>query len=183
MTDISNFSLKRLNPNDARKQFDCQDTDLNDFFLSDSANNDQELLSVTFVLEDDIETIAFFSLLNDKISADESTGNWWKKYIRSYYPENKQYRSYPAVKIGRIGVSYDYQSQGIGSQVMDYIKGLFLENNKSGCRYLTVDAYNKSNTLQFYERNDFIYFKRKKVHPTKNKTQLMYFDLITLLED
>lgn len=182
MTDISNFSLRRLNPNEARKPFDCKDADLNDFFLNDSANNDKKLLSVTFVLEDDVKTIAFFSLLNDKISVNESTGNWWKKYIRSYFPENKQYRSYPAVKIGRIGVYYDYHSQGLGSQIMDYIKGLFLEDNKSGCRYLTVDAYNKSNTLQFYERNDFIYFK-KKVLPTNNKTRLMYFDLMSLSED
>lgn len=182
MTDISNFSLKRLNPYDTRKPFDCKDADLNDFFLKDSSQYDRKLLSVTFVLEDDVKTIAFFSLLNDKISADESTGNWWKKYIRSYFPEGKQYRSYPAVKIGRIGVYYDYQSQGLGSQMMDYIKGLFLEDNKSGCRYLTVDAYNKSDTLQFYERNDFIYFK-KKVLPTKNKTRLMYFDLMSLVED
>lgn len=182
MTDISNFSLKRLNPNDARKAFDCRDADLNDFFLIDSAQYDRERLSVTFALEDDVKTVAFFSLLNDKISADESTSNWWKKYIRSDFPEGKQYRSYPAVKIGRIGVYYDYQSQGLGSQIMDYIKGLFLEDNKSGCRYLTVDAYNKSNTLQFYERNDFIYFK-KKVLSTKDKTRLMYFDLMSLSVD
>ena len=182
MTDISSFSLRCLDPNDSRKPFDCRDDDLNDFFHHDSADNDRNLLSVTFVLEDKVNTIAFFSLLNDKISVDESTGNWWKKHIRSYFPENKNYRSYPSVKIGRIGIYYKYQGTGIGSQIMDYIKVLFLKDNKSGCRFLTVDAYNKSNVLRFYERNDFMFFK-KKVPPTRDKTRLMYFDLMSLLED
>ena len=182
MIDILNFSLKRLSPNDTRKPFDCKDADLNDFFINDSASNDRKLLSVTFVLEDDVKTIAFFSLLNDKISADESTGNWWKKHIKKHFPEPKQYRSYPAVKIGRIGVHSDYQSQGLGTQVVDYIKGIFLEDNKSGCRYLTVDAYNKSNTLRFYEKNDFIYFIKKDL-PPRIMTRLMYFDLMSLCED
>ena len=37
-----------------------------------------------------------------------------------------------------------------------FIKDWFRhEDNKTGCRFLVVDAYNNPRTLHFYERNDF----------------------------
>jgi len=68
-------------------------------------------------------------------------------------PTGKQYSSYPAVKIGRLGVDIAYQRVGFGSQILDYIKGNFIINNKTGCQYITVDAYEQS--LNFYLKNGF----------------------------
>ena len=44
----------------------------------------------------------------------------------------------------------------IGSQILDYIKGWFRsEDNKTGCRFIVVDAYNNPKTIHFYENNGF----------------------------
>ena len=86
-------------------------------------------------------------------------------------------QSYPAVKIGRLGVSADYKGQGYGNAILDYIKIFFLSNNKTGCKYITVDAYRQS--LPFYEKNSFEYLTEK----DKDKdTRLMYFDLKLLVK-
>ena len=41
---------------------------------------------------------------------------------------------------------------------MNFIKTWFVqEDNKTGCRFLVVDAYNQPKVLSFYERNKFKY--------------------------
>lgn len=168
-------TLIRLTSDYQFKPFDCGDTDLNDFFLNDSKSYLQKLLAVTYVLETETEVIAFFSVLNDKITvADVDSGNQWKKLFR--IPTGKIFRSYPAMKIGRLGVSNSFKGFGIGTIILDYIKELFITNNRTGCRYITVDAYRAS--LTFYEKNGFQYLTDK---DKNSDTRLMYFDLMTLV--
>jgi hypothetical protein len=40
---------------------------------------------------------------------------------------------------------------------MDFIKVLFRTNNRTGCRFLIVDALNRPETLHYYEKNGFRY--------------------------
>lgn len=66
--------------------------------------------------------------------------------------------NYPAVLIGRLGISSEYRGKGlnIGSQILDFLKGWFRSfDNKTGCRFIAVDAYNNKKTLHFYEKNGF----------------------------
>jgi hypothetical protein len=51
----------------------------------------------------------------------------------------------------------------------------FIENYKTGCRFITVDAYSKS--LGFYLKNGFIFMTSK---DEDKDTRLMYFDLSSL---
>jgi GNAT superfamily N-acetyltransferase len=105
------------------------------------------------------------------------SNNKFKKFFKDKMPDGKQYKSYPAVKIGRFAVHKDFAGNGFGSQLLDYIKGWFISNNKTGCQYITVDAYAKSSN--FYEKNNFIYFTDE----DKNKdTRQMYFSLVELFE-
>lgn len=96
-------------------------------------------------------------------------------------------RSYPAALIGRLGVNEKYQDLHIGSQLIGFIKDWFrAEDNKTGCRFLVVDAYNNPRTLKFYERNGFRYLHKDEneeksyYHIGEDElisTRLMYFDL------
>ncbi len=105
-----------------------------------------------------------FSICNDNIS--------FAKEQKEQFPENKRYNSYPAVKIARLGTDKSFQSKGIGSQIISFLKGFFVVRNKTGCRYLTVDAYNRAETLKFYKKNGFLFLTEK----DKNKhTRTMYF--------
>jgi GNAT superfamily N-acetyltransferase len=91
-------------------------------------------------------------------------------------PEGKRYKSYPAVKIGRFGTDKTIQNSGLGTQILDYIKGWFISENKTGCQYITVDAYKQS--LRFYEKNGFRYFTDM---DKDADTRQMYFSLLELL--
>lgn len=172
-----NSRLIRLETGKEILPFDCGDADLNEFLHNDSKHYLNELLAVTYLLESEGETIAFFSVFNDKISyVDVESGNQWKKRFKSLFPEGKQMKSYPAVKIGRLGVNNQYKGKKIGTAILDYLKILFIDNNRTGCKYITVDAYAQS--LKFYENNGFVYMTKT---DEGEETRLMYYPLTKLL--
>lgn len=167
------FKVKRLDEK-SRPPFDCGDDDLNDFFNTDSIKNDAELLSVTYAVEYENELVVFFSISNDSIRKQKLP-----KDVIECIPKSKRYSSLPSVKIGRLATSKTRQSNGIGSAILNFIKGWFTEGNKTGCRFITVDAYNNKKTIDFYENNGFTLFDLKDEKVNEVKTRLMYFDLIT----
>ena len=63
----------------------------------------------------------------------------------------------------------------IGSFLLDFIKSYFLVDNKTGCRFVTVDAY--LDAVPFYERNDFSLLKSKDEDLV---TRLLFFDLASI---
>lgn len=190
------FLFRRYNKELAGKlpAFDCGDEDLNAFFQEDAFNYDAQLLGRSYcflsALEGDIAAI--FTLSNSAIRVAELPNNAKRRLVK-LIPWVKQGRNYPAVLIGRLGVSRKYRNQKIGSQIIDFIKAWFLSNhNKMGCRFIVVDAYNKEDVLHFYlnANNKFSFlFKEESQEKLYNsipadeilKTRQMYFDLATLL--
>ncbi len=180
MDNPDSLSIIRVSNAHVIKPFDCGDTDLNDFLLNNSIDQYKQLLNVTYFIEDNTsnKTIAFFSLLNDKIGLSESKSkNFWNKQIGKNIPHVKRRSSYPAMKIGRLGIDKDYQSKGWGTKILDYLKILFITNNRTGCRFITVDAYSQS--LNFYQKNGFDFLTDK---DKDSDTRLMYFDLSLIIE-
>jgi GNAT superfamily N-acetyltransferase len=179
---LADCKLTRLLSETVIKPFDCGDDDLNEFLTKDSKNFLSELLAVTYLYEYGNETVSFFCVSNDKISHDEKVAHGEKVFSNSEWdkfqddiPEGKRLRGYPAVKIGRLGVNQKYKRMGIGTDLLDRLKMSFTENNKTGCRFVTVDAYNNPDTISFYTSNGFDFLTKMDV---KLKTRLMYFDLV-----
>ena len=167
--------LIRLTQEHEIKPFDCGDEDLNDFLLNSSKQYLEQLLAVTYIFEDDKNSLAFYSLLNDRISIDQvEDKSVWNRF-RKKLPNAKRTSSYPAMKIGRFGINCEHQKLGIGSDLINFLKSWFITNNRTGCRYLTVDAYIQS--LAFYEKCGFNYLTEK---DKKQDTRLMYFDLMPI---
>lgn len=164
--------LIRLTPDHAIKPFDCDDQDLNDFLLLESKNFSNQLLAVTYILENDQETIAFFSLLNDKITIKDSSSAGIWAFLRDIFPFSNEMKSYPAVKIGRLAVNKNHKLTGIGTSIISFLIDSFLTKNKTGCRFITVDAYNQS--LDFYHKNGFSFLTEK---DENTDTRLMFLDL------
>lgn len=176
--------------------FDCNHSDLNDFFQNDSSNYSAQLLGKTycFTLDEDPKTIvAAFTISNDSIKASLLPRKP-KKTLTKNIPREKTMRSYPAVLIGRLGVNSDFSRNGVGGEVLDFIKSWFIQkNNKTGCRFIVVDAYNEARPINFYIKNGFEFLFRnedeektylgsrdKPGEELSLKTRLMYFDLITI---
>lgn len=174
--NLSDFNFVRLTPDYEIKEFDCKEEDLNRFLFDDSRLQSGQLFSVTYLLEKGNKTVAFFSLVNDKIKIDDSDSKtFWKKKVSKNIPFNKRRKDYPAVKIGRLAVDDDYKGKKIGTIILDFIKIWFSNKNKTGCRFLTVDAYAQS--LGFYEKSEFDYLTQ---NDEGKDTRLMYFDLLKL---
>ncbi len=165
--------------------------DLNDFFENDADLYREELLGKTycFITKDKPYRIAgLFTISNDSIKTtylERSTSNRLNRHINNA----KRGRSYPAVLIGRLGVDEHFQGEGrfVGTQILDILKDWFTdENNKTGCRFMVVDAHNHPRTLHFYEQNGFKFLhktedeEREYYHIPMDEpihTRLMYFDL------
>ncbi len=155
------------------KSFDCGDQDLNEFLYEDARFYNEQFLAHTYILEEESETVAYFSILNDKISQTDLDKSLWRK-LRKNIPHEKHYDSYPAVKIGRFAVSLKYAGRNIGSDILDFIKRKLADNNEySASRFLTVDAYRAA--LPFYEKNGFMPLLKEP--PAELPTIPLYYDL------
>lgn len=174
------------------KLFECSNLDLNDFFQNDCIAFANELMGKTycFTLESDSKNIVCsFTISNDSIKTS-ILPNARKKKVLKNIPSQKRFKSYPAVLIGRLGVSKEFTSLGIGTELLNFIKSWFIErDNKTGCRFIIVDSYNTNEALNFYKKNGFNFLfsseeQEKTATDVSNdsqiKTRLMYFDLITL---
>ena len=158
--DLSSFDFLPLGEDTEILPFDCNDADLNNFLFDDAKNYLSDLMAV-----------AYFSLLNDKVSYDPEERSLWNR-INRRISNNKRRKTYPSVKIGRLAVSKDYDNKGIGRAILDFIKHAFTNGNRTGCRFITVDAYAKA--TGFYIKNSFDFFTEK---DRKDETRLMFFDL------
>lgn len=177
--------------------FNCgdgkEDLDLNEFFTKDFIAYSNELLGKTycFTLNKNSKIIVCaFSIANDSIKTTNLNNNR-KRNLTKKIPHKKRFlKSFPAVLIGRLGVNKDYKKKNIGTELMDFIKSWFVDRkNKTGCRFIVVDSYNRKESTSYYEKNGFKYLfnteeeEKEYFHLEKEakiKTRLMFFDLITL---
>lgn len=169
--NISELLAVRLSEGTEVKPFACSDNDLNEFLCEEAANYTKELLAVTYIFENDIDTVVYFSLFNDSVNLKDKPSPDRNRVNRAI-PNQKRINSYPAVKVGRLAVSEKYERQGIGNQVLNFVKQMFTYNNKTGCRYITVDAY--AAAIPFYVKNGFRFLT---ADDEGDDTRLMYFDL------
>lgn len=169
------MKLVRLSADADLSGFDCGDEDLNNFLVEDAKNFLDKRIATSYILEDNGAIVAYFCLLNDKISRQDVTNSQWKR-IKGAFPERKQFGSYPAIKIGRFAVSIKYRGQNIGTDLMNLLKEMLDSNpNYSAFRYLTVDAY--LSAVGFYQKNNFKILSEKIVG---EHTRLMFFDMMEL---
>jgi hypothetical protein len=176
---IDNESIRfiRLQPFNKVKSFDCGDADLNDFILNRATLFDKYMLAVSYTCVDINDTsrpLAYFSLANDKIAtSDFPSMTEFNRFRRKQgFPNEKRLKSYPAVKLCRLAVDICSKNQKLGTQVLNIIKSMFVINNKTGCRFITVDAY--AEALPFYYKQGFVPLSKE---DEDSPTRLLYFDL------
>ena len=178
--NYSEYQIRRLKSGERINSFNCGDDDLNDFILNESHHYQKALLSVTYVYEhiDSGEIIGYFTLANDRVSlTDFESKTEFNRFRKSRFVNEKRIKSYPSVKICRLGIKKDYHGKGIGSILLYFIKSYFLEDNKSGCRFITVDAYHDA--IPFYQNNDFQFLRKEE---DDFITRLLYYDLNDIVE-
>ena len=153
---IDDCEKMEISHSDLIYNFDCGDQDLNDFFNRDALLYQNERLGKTFYLRHKQmqKIVCAFSLSADSVKTFLLTNNRRRK-VRELLPHEKSLQSYPAMLIGRLGVSTEFGGQGVGSQLLNFIKEFCFDKFNHYVRFLTVDAYNKPEVLGYYEKNDF----------------------------
>ena len=177
--NLSKLSFIKIRSSYSVKDFTCGDSDLDDFIRNRASEFQKHLLFVSYACADADtgKMLAYFSLANDKVAMgdfkDKTEFNRFRK--KQGFPNEKRLKSYPAVKLCRLGVDEYAKGNQIGTTVLNYIKAMFVFDNKTGCRFLTVDAY--LNAVPFYEKNGFRFMNAEDDDP---HTRLMYYDLMNL---
>ena len=154
--DITDYKVRPLKEGERVKSFDCGDADLNDFILNAAPLYREELLAVTYIMEERAtgKVLAYFSLMNDKVSLNEFENKTeFNRFRKRHFVNEKRLKSYPAAKIGRFAVDTTARGLHIGSLLLNFIKYFFRGKNKTGCRFITVDAY--INAIPFYQKHEF----------------------------
>ena len=168
--------------------FDCGNEELNDFFNKKSLPFKEQLLAMTCFLrhKESGKTVCAFSLSPNALKATDLPGSRRKK-VREYIPHEKTLQSYPAFLIGRLGVSLEFNGQGVGTQLMDFVKTYCIGNYPDFCRFLVIDAYNSPSVLNFYYKNNFSTVfsteeqerKAYKIRPEEVlQTRYLFYDMI-----
>ena len=118
-----------------------------------------------------------------------------KARLNRHIPFSKQRSQYPAVLLAQLAVFDGFGGNDIGKEVVDFIKSWFINPlNKTGCRYLVVDAINTPKVLDFYRNNGFEYIfasdEEEMQYMSRSikvdngtvfrKTRLMVYDLMQL---
>lgn len=168
----SGWILKKVADYSLLERFDCGNDDLNEFFRKDVLKQKEELLNETYALYEATVgndfPVALISLCNDSVKKENIIE------LLGFKGSKKDYPFYPAVKIARFGVASGFQRKNIGSHIINMVKRMFLINNRTGCRLVTLDAYNKNDVLDFYKKNNFQFLYEK----DKSKSRrVMFFDL------
>lgn len=174
--------------------FSCtHDKDIENFFKNDFENYNNQLLgkSYGFVKANtSLELVAAFTVSNSMLPVSSLPKNI-KNKINRPIPNIKRNSQYPAVLVGQLAVFDSFSGKHIGDEILSFIKGWFIDPlNKTGCRYIIVDAANHQKVIDFYQRNGFkfifeniadeIEYMKLDLEPEYKRTRLMYFDLIIL---
>ena len=177
--------------------FTCKDADITEFFTHDYADYTYQLLgkSYCFVKPDTSEIVCAFTVANSSVKVASLPSGLRNKLNRKI-PNAKRSPQYPAVLVGQLAVSDLFSGHHIVDELLDFIKSWFIDPlNKTGCRYVIVDAVNHPKVFDYYQRNGFkflfssdeeewVFLHNKGQEPTAPiepmRTRLMYFDLIYL---
>ncbi len=163
--------LEKITNRRVCNSFDCGNTDLNEYFHKDALLYKQLLLTECYylhIIDQPDVAVALLDFCNDSINLDK-----YKLKGKIEVPKGKPQRYWPAVKLTRLGVATELQGQNIGSNILNMLKIIFITENRTGCRFLTVDSLKQSRVVHFYQTNGF------ELCPDDDRddTQLLYFDL------
>lgn len=140
------------------KPFDCEDEDLNDFLFNEAVSYQKELLATTFVMENDKQTLGYYSLLNDSLQLKEemfASKSQFRKFLRELMPYPKRHlKTIPALKIGRLAIDKSFKGKGIGRVIMN------------------IDVYKQA--IPFYQRMGFEFLSD---NDKEDNTRLMFLAL------
>jgi GNAT superfamily N-acetyltransferase len=178
MVDLTSLATVKLEQKVPIESFDCGDADLNSFLYDDARNYYDAFMGVTYLIVYQKRLAGYYCVFMDKIvfdfsGKDDPKRKWWQVFNKKNKIHfNKQRKTYPALKIGRLAVDAGWKGYGIGSYILDAVETKIQDTRDFGCRFFTVDAYRDA--FGFYLKNGFEFLSSE---DEWDNTRLMYYDL------
>ena len=149
--------------------FESKTTDLNSFLKDDAFENQEELISKTYLCCHSNQLVGYITLTTDIIKKEE---------VQEEERIDVPYKEYPAIKIARLATDKKYEKRGVGTFLLLAAIGIAADvSEKVGCRFITVDS--KRHSIGFYEKHGFKLVRKyeKQDYPT------MYLDILPAIEE
>ncbi len=151
--------------------FETDNKELKDFLIDDALGNQEMGFSNTYLwfYNPENSLVAYVTILMDSIRL--------RGKLRQFFrDEGVEYKTLPALKVGRLCVDKRYKRRGIGTNMMYFVMEKILKlSTEVGCRFLVVDA--KRESVNFYKKLGFEILKDR-----EKGTIPMYFDMIDMLK-
>ena len=142
--------------------FSCGVKELDDFFRYEVKECvERKYLSAYCAYTESDGMVAVFTLMNDAImipSEDEKVDFFDDLRLEedsAVVDFFKRQSSFPAINIGHLGTSVEFQNRGIGMMIVEFVAGTFAQYKQAGCQFVTVDALNNEGAIRFYLTNLF----------------------------
>lgn len=173
--NLSEVKLRKIDSVEKHlyQNFKCERSELNDFLIEDALSYHEHGLTKTSLIFYNDEIIGYFSISADRIELTSTERD--ELYING----DIQVTYFPAVKITKLAMDLKYARMGIGSYIIDLIEGMAF-NLEMGIRFITLDAVNTPNVIDFYKKNGFLeslHEERQRKQQKVRATILMHKDI------
>lgn len=167
--------------NEIINEFCSYEQELVDFLKEDALNQQQRKISVTYLwfLRKTNELVGYLTVSPDCVKLKSINSELSAKF----QDKRINYKSLPALKIGRLCVDNKFLKKGIGSLMIQFSIKLAIGMSKNvGCRFIYLDAKRNEDTSK-----DAIHFYKKigfEIYKDKNKKETpMYRDIIQEIKE
>ena len=164
--------------NELVNSFECDFKELKDFLVEDALAQSKHSVNKTYlwILKNSKELVAYVTVCVDAIVLGTKLRTKMEK-------KGINYKSLPALKIGRLAVNKGFVGRGYGKRIISFIAGLVSDiNQKAACRFIVVDSKNYlnkegKNPVDFYLKMGFSPIKE-----IKGNSVPMFFDTMRVIK-
>lgn len=164
------------------ENFCSYEKELVDFLKEDAFIQQQRKISVTYLwfIRKTNELVGYMTVSPDCVKLKNINAELSAKFR----DKGINYKSLPALKIGRLCVDDKFLKRGIGTLMIQFSIKLSIGMSRNvGCRFIYLDAKRNKNSnkdaIHFYKKIGFEIYKDK----NKKETTPMYLDIIMEIKE
>jgi len=149
----------------------ADEKELKAFLIEDALDQEKMEISATYLwfFNPTNELLGYLTLLTDAIKIQGTS------LRERFTDQGVNYKTLPAIKIGRLCVNRKYRKRGIGKKMIVFSMKKLLEISEDvGCRFIVVDA--KRGAAHFYKRLEFDILKER-----EKGVIYMYYDMYKII--
>lgn len=148
------LTLSPITENDkaSLSDFYCGSKEIDDFVHEEIflCSKYKYLIPYKCTIKSSGEIAGVFTLANDILTLDYEDKIEFASLANEYSDIFQRQSTYPAINIGHLAIKNNLQRRGIGRFIVEFVRITFTNYRGAGCQFVTVDALNNPDTINFY---------------------------------